>query len=258
VSLCELSAIVITKNEAHCIERCLRSVAFADEIIVLDSGSTDGTLEIAARCGARVTTAADWPGFGPQKNRALALASGRWVLSIDADEQVDDELAGAIRFAVAADGQGCNGYWVRRSSRFCGQQIRFGDWRGDRVLRLFRREGSQFSADLVHERVLCPKPHAQLSGLMLHDSVDTMQDAIQKTRRYAQVGAIRLRERGRGGLLSACIHAAWTFLRGYLIRLGFLDGRYGLTIAALNAWGTYMRYRLAGRPPEHHDPGDSR
>lgn len=258
MSVCKLSVVVITKNEAHCIERCLRSVAFADEIIVLDSGSTDGTTEIATRCGARVTTATDWPGFGPQKNRALALASGRWVLSIDADEQVDAQLGDAIQRVVAKDGQGDNGFWLRRTSRFCGQQIRHGDWRGDRVLRLFRREGSQFSPDLVHERVLCPTPHAELPGWLLHDSIESMQDAIDKTMRYARLGAVRLRERGRGGLLSAWAHASWTFLRGYLIRLGFLDGRQGLVIAGLNAWGTYMRYRLAGRPPEHHHHGDSR
>jgi glycosyltransferase involved in cell wall biosynthesis len=286
VSEPQLSIIVITKNEAHRIERCLRSVAFADELIVVDSGSTDETVALARGCGAHVTVT-DWPGFGPQKNRALALARGRWVLSIDADEEVDDELRAAIQAVVrnsaptpmasapsaaersedgAADARphaapqtGAEppcGYWVRRSSRFCGTTIRFGDWRRDRVLRLFLRARARFSDDLVHERVICPLPHAELAGGLLHDSVDSMPDAIEKAERYARLGARKLRQRGRGGLVSAVVHGCWAFVRGYLLRLGFLDGRPGLSIAALNAWGTYRRYRLAGMPASHEPEGE--
>ncbi len=283
-----LSVIVITKNEAHRIERCLRSVSFADELVVVDSGSTDATVALARACGARVTVT-DWPGFGPQKNRALALARGRWVLSIDADEEVDDELREAIlsivrqrphesvetpddraRPGMAGDsdsnhgsrGRGDSGppvgYWVRRSSRFCGTTIRYGDWRRDRVLRLFQRERARFSDDLVHERVLCPTPHGELDGWLMHDSVDSMPDAIEKAERYARLGARSLRERGRGGLASALVHGGWAFVRGYLLRLGFLDGRPGLAIAALNARGTYRRYRLAGMPAGNEPQGEHR
>lgn len=257
-----LSVTVITRDEAHRIGRCLRSVAFADELIVLDSGSTDETVELARRCGARTAVSGDWPGFGPQKNRALAMATGRWVLSIDADEEVDARLAASVRAAIARGDAGPNGYWLRRASRFCGTPIRHGDWRDDRVLRLFRRDLGRFSDDTVHERVLLPPPHGVLDGWLLHDSVDSMPDAIEKTERYARLGARRLRERGRGGLLAALVHGGWTFVRGYLLRLGFLDGRPGLAIAALNAWGTYRRYRLAALPePEHspeHSPGERR
>lgn len=242
-----LSAIVITKNEAHRIERCLRSVAFADEILVLDSGSDDGTVEIAQRCGARVAVFPDWPGFGPQKNRVLAMANGRWVLSIDADEQVDDRLRKAILAATAADYEAVRGYWIRRRSTFCGKAIRFGDWRRDRVLRLFLRTSARFSDDLIHERVLCPQPHGELEGLLLHDSVDSLEDALEKTESYARAGAQRLRSRGRGGLLSGVLHGFWTFVRGYLLRLGFLDGKYGLMLAVINSLSTYKRYRIAGR-----------
>lgn len=250
-----LSVTVITKNEAHRIERCLRSVDFADERIVLDSGSTDATVEIARQLGARVETTTDWPGFGPQKNRALALATGEWVFSIDADEEVTPELRDAILAAVRAPG-GPDGYWVTRSSSFCGRPIRHGDWRNDRVLRLFRRAHARFTDDAVHERVDCPPPHGELAGLLLHDSVDTLQDAIEKTERYARLGAEKLRARGRGGRISALVHGAWTFLRGYLLRLGFLDGRAGFTIAALNARGTFLRYRLAGMPASAANPGE--
>jgi glycosyltransferase involved in cell wall biosynthesis len=250
-----LSITVITKNEAHRIERCLRSVEFADERIVLDSGSTDATVEIARRLGARVEITADWPGFGPQKNRALALATGDWVFSIDADEEVTPGLRDAILAAVRTPG-GPDGYWVTRSSSFCGRPIRHGDWRNDRVLRLFRRARARFTDDAVHERVDCPPPHGELAGLLLHDSVDSMHDAIEKTERYARLGAEKLRARGRGGPVSALVHGAWTFLRGYLLRLGFLDGRAGLTIAALTARGTFLRYRLAGMPAPAANPGE--
>lgn len=249
---------MITRNEAHRIERCLRSVAFADELVVLDSGSTDATVELARACGARTAVSADWPGFGAQKNRALDMATGRWVLSIDADEEVDARLAESVRAAIRRGDDGPNGYWLSRSSRFCGTPIRHGDWRNDRVLRLFRRDRARFSDDAVHERVLCPPPHGVLDGWLLHDSVDSMPDAIEKAERYARLGARRLRERGRGGLPAALLHGGWTFVRGYLLRLGFLDGRPGLAIAALNAWGTYRRYRLAALPEFDDAKGERR
>ena len=259
-----LSVILITKNEAELVSQCLESVKWADEIVVVDSGSTDDTVAIAGRAGARVEQAPGWPGFGPQKNRALALARGDWVFSIDADEEVTPALRDAILAVVEGRaGAGVAGWWVTRSSSFCGRTVRHGDWRNDRVLRLFRRDAARFSDDVVHERVLCPGPHGRLDGLLLHDSVDSLEDAREKTERYARLGAAKLRARGRGGLAAALTHAAWTFLRGYLLRLGFLDGRAGLSIAALNARGTYLRYRLAALPAEGaahpgHTTGDPR
>jgi glycosyltransferase involved in cell wall biosynthesis len=247
-----LSVAIIARDEAHRIERCLRSVAFADEVVVLDSGSTDDTVAIARRCGARVQASDDWPGYGPQKNRALALTRGEWVLSIDADEQVTPRLATAIRAALAQPR--FDGYWIRRASSFCGRVIRHGDWRRDRVLRLFRRAAGRFSDDAVHERVLVPAPHGELDGLLLHDSVDSVEDGRRKMLEYARLGAARLRARGRGGLASAWLHGGWTFVRGYLLRLGMLDGWRGLMIARLNARGTYLRYRLAGSPADETNP----
>lgn len=244
-----LSVAVITKNEAHCIAACLTAVGFADEIIVLDSGSTDDTLAIAAAHGAQVHTSADWPGFGPQKNRALALTSGDWVLSLDADEIVTPELAAAIRQAVSPDAaQDIAGYWIKRRSLYCGQLIRFGDWRNDRVLRLFRRAAGRFSDDVVHERVICDGRIATLHGYLRHDSMTSYAELREKTERYARLGAEKLRARGKGGLYSACTHAAWNWLRGYLLRGGFLDGRAGWLIASQNARGTFLRYLWAARP----------
>lgn len=258
----QLSVAIIAMNEAHRIGRCLRSVAFADEIVLVDSGSSDATVSIAREHGACVIETADWPGFGPQKNRALAACRGRWVFSIDADEEVTPALRASIEAAVAAPSSqgGVNGYWIRRSSSWCGRTVRFGDWRNDRVLRLFRREAARFSDDLVHERVECAPPLATLTGVLLHDSVDSKADALEKMHRYARLGADKLRARGRGGLAAAWLHGAWTFVRGYLLRLGFLDGRAGLAIAVLNARGTWLRYRLAGRAARYPSgfPGEPR
>ncbi len=242
-----LSVAIITLNESSRIARCLASVDFADEVVIVDSGSTDGTARIAGELGARVLVTPDWPGFGPQKNRALAACSADWVLSIDADEQVDAGLRRAILDVLARPAPGPGepaGYWIRRHSRFCGQPIWHGDWRNDRVLRLFRRDRARFTDDRVHERVDCPAPHGELAGHLLHDTVDSVEDMIEKTRRYALLGARKLRESGRrGGPVLAALRAAWTFVRGYLLRGGFLDGRAGLTIARLNAWGTWLKYR---------------
>lgn len=254
-----LSVTIITKNEAHRIERCLRSVAFADEIVVVDSGSTDATVDIARRLGARVLVT-DWPGFGVQKNRALDLARGDWVLSLDADEVVGPELSRSIQAVLARAARGetlPDAYWITRSSRYCGRTIRFGDWRNDRVLRLFRRGCARFSDDLVHERLVCSGRQDTLSGLLEHDSVDSPADAREKAERYARLGADKLRARGRGGLVPALTHGLWTFLRGYLLRLGLLDGSAGFAIAWLNARSTFLRYRLAGLPAAvPSSPGD--
>jgi Glycosyl transferase family 2 len=264
----KLSVVMITRNEAHRIERCLRSVDFADEWIVLDSGSNDATVSIAREFGATVHVRTDWAGFGPQKNRALALAHGDWVLSLDADELVTAPLAAAIRAVADGDaGTGasaCAGYWLARRSSFCGQVIRFGDWGGDRVLRLFRRDSGRFSQDIVHERVDVPAPHGQLAGVLLHDSVESMADGRDKMLRYARLGAIKLRQRraaeagpgrapGTPSVFSAplaAVRGGWTFARGLILRGGFLDGMAGLRIAGLNAQGTYLRYRWAADPAQ--------
>ena len=312
-----LSVAIITRDEAHRIARCLESVAFADQIVVLDSGSTDDTVAIARRLGAEVEVTPDWPGFGVQKNRALDRCRHRWVLSLDADEQVSDGLAaeilqalreaapargtgevtvagvanttgrrgasgargatgatgatdvsgvsgvsggasaaGAAGAAGAADSAGAPdvpeiaGWWLRRSSRYCGQVIRHGLWGNDRVLRLFARERGRFTNDRVHEHLVCEGPTRVLGGSLVHDSVDSPEDARSKARHYAFLGAESLRNRGRGGTLRGVRHAAWSFLRGYLLRAGFLDGRYGLTLACLNASGTFWKYHWASLPDE--------
>lgn len=245
-----LSVAIIACNEAHRIARCLKSVSFADQIVVLDSGSTDDTVAIARGLGADVEVTPDWPGFGQQKNRALARCRYRWVLSIDADEQVSDALAAEIlRVLREAPAEATvAGYWLRRSSRYCGQVIRHGLWGNDRVLRLFERQRGRFTDARVHESLVCDGETRVLEGILVHDSVDSPEDARSKARRYAFLGAEALRARGRGGSLQGGVHAGWSFVRGYLLRAGFLDGRFGLTLARLNAAGTFWKYHWAALP----------
>ena len=265
-----LSVIVITRNEAQRLPRCLASVDWADEIIVVDSGSEDDTVALARAGGARVIETADWPGFGPQKSRALAAATGDWVLSLDADEWLSPELAQEIRQVLAAapldaDGTGAVlGYELPRLSSFCGQWMRHSGWYPDRVLRLFRRGHGRFSEDRVHERVLLEGRQGRLRGTLLHESIPDLSSAIDKMNRYSSGRAEDLRARGRrGGLGRALAHGLWTFLRTYVLRRGFLDGSLGLVLAIHNAETTFYRYlklELLGRQPvagvQHSRPTD--
>jgi len=239
-----LSVIVIAKNEAARIEACLASTAFADEwIVVVDSTGSDDTAERARRLGAQVFTFDDWPGFGAQKQRALDRATGGWVLSIDADERVTPELAASIRKAISAE-EAPAAYELSRLSRFCGRWIRHGDWYPDRVLRLFRRDRARFSPDRVHERVVVEGgPPGRLEGELLHDTMPTLDDALAKMNRYSSESAAQRAAAGqRGGLGAALGHAVWAFLRGYLVRRGFLDGTAGFALATYVAEGTFWRY----------------
>lgn len=241
-----LSLIVITKNEEAAIARCLRSANFADEIVVVDHDSTDKTAEIARALGARVSVTPDWPGFGQQKNRALGHASGDWVLSLDADEWIEPVLADEIRAAIAR-ADAADGYEIPRRSRFCGKIVRHGDWRGDRVLRLFRRGRGRFSDDKVHERVIVEGRLARLSSPLEHDSITDAADAADKIDRYATAAAAQLKAEGKTSSAAKAALRGWTaFLRSYVFRLGFLDGRTGLRVADYNRRYTYEKWaRLA-------------
>ncbi|CAK0760736.1 Uncharacterized glycosyltransferase HI_0653 [Gammaproteobacteria bacterium] len=246
-STVKLSVIIIVRNEAKQLRNCLSSVCWADEIIVLDSGSTDGTQAIAQEYTNQFYET-DWPGFGPQKNRALAHATGDWVLSIDADEQVSATLRAEIEEAVMVTTK-YHGYWIPRRSNFCGRWIRYGDWRRDEVIRLFRRGYARFSDDPVHERVIVQGPIGKLHSPLFHYSIKNLAHALEKVNHYSSAGAQRLRKRTRQPGPSAALgHGLWAFLRSYILRLGFLDGKEGFYLAVSAAEVTFYRYAKANYP----------
>jgi glycosyltransferase involved in cell wall biosynthesis len=237
-----LSAIIITKDEAGNIGDCLDTLAFCDERIVVDAASSDGTMMIAKQKGARVATHG-WNGFGPQKNYALSLAQGDWILSVDADERITPELASAIRAAM--DGA-ADGYEIPRRSSFCGRMMRHSGWFPDRVLRLFRRGKARFTDDVVHERVVCDGTVARLAEPILHYPVTRLEDAIRRIDQYSTLGAEKLAQSDRKiSALSGPTHGIGTFVRVYFLQLGFLDGAAGFMLAVANAEGAYYRYQKA-------------
>jgi glycosyltransferase involved in cell wall biosynthesis len=237
----KLSVIIITKNESANIRACLESVAWADEIIVVDSGSTDGTLEIAREFTPHVHVHADWPGFGAQKNRALDYASKDWVLSLDADERVTPELRTEIE-AVLQNAQ-ADGYEIPRLSNFCGRFMRHSGWHPDYVLRLFKRGKGRFSDALVHESVQMQGSTARLHQPLLHYSYRDFEDVLSKLNSYSSAASTMLQRRGKkGSLAQAVVHGLWAFIRTYFLRAGFLDGREGFMLAVMNAENSYYRY----------------
>lgn len=237
----KLSVIIITKNESAHIVDCLKSVAFADEFIVVDSGSSDNTVALARDFGAKVEITPDWPGFGPQKNRALDLATGDWVLSIDADERVTPELAQEIQAVLAAPK--ADAYEIARLSEFCGRFIRHSGWWPDYVLRLFKRGTARFNDVAVHERVVPQGATLRLMGYFEHYPYANLDALINKINRYSSDAAAMMYARGkRATVFSALGHGFWTFVRIYLIRRGFLDGRHGLVLAVTAAAGSFFRY----------------
>ena len=236
-----LSVILITRNEAANIRACLESVAWADEIIVVDSGSTDETAAIARSMGARVYEH-DWPGFGPQKNRALGYAGKEWVFSIDADERVTPELRAELEQVMRDDK--AEGYYCPRLSQFCGTFIHHGGWYPDYVLRLFKRDAGRFSDSLVHESVKLNGASAKLKSPLLHYSYLTMNDVERKVEHYSSAAAQQMFQAGRrSNLAGAALSAGWAFVRTYFIRLGVLDGVAGWQIACMNTRTTWLKYR---------------
>jgi glycosyltransferase involved in cell wall biosynthesis len=239
----ELSAILITRNEEANIAECLACLAFAHEVIVLDGGSTDATVRLAQEAGAKVVQASGWSGFGPQKNRALALATKPWVLSVDADERVTPELRDEVLALLRNPAPPADAWSVPRRSRYCGQFIRHGGWYPDRVVRLFRRGTAQFSDDLVHERLVTQGPVLPLRNDLLHYTYTDLESMLEKLNRYSSAGAATLGQGGgRSSLAQAILRGGWAFLRTYVLRAGFLDGRMGFVLAVSVAEGTYYKY----------------
>jgi glycosyltransferase involved in cell wall biosynthesis len=236
----KLSVIIITKNESANIRACLESVAWADQIIVVDSGSSDDTIAIAREFTQQVYVH-DWPGFGAQKNRALSYATMDWIFSIDADERVTRELRAEIEAAM--EQTQAVAYEIPRFSSFCGRFIRHSGWYPDYVLRLFRRDKGRFSDVLVHESVQIQGSAARLKQPIVHYSYRDFDDVLHKLNSYSSAASDMLQRRGKKGSLSqAVLHGLWAFFRTYFLRAGFLDGREGFMLAVMNAENSYYRY----------------
>ncbi|HQS60833.1 MAG TPA: glycosyltransferase family 2 protein [Polynucleobacter sp.] len=238
-----LSVILITRNEEANLADCLASLeGIAQQIVVVDTKSTDQTLEIAKNHGALLSQPPDWPGFGPQKNRALELATGEWVLSLDADERLTPALRSEILTAIHHPAH-VNCFAIPRLSWYCGRFIRHSGWNPDYVDRLFKRGTARFSDDLVHERLIPQGPVAKLENPMLHFSFMNYSQVLQKIDRYSTASAEQAFAKGKtSSPAKAVLHGAWSFFRTYVLRAGFLDGAQGFALAISNGQGTYYRY----------------
>lgn len=235
-----LSVTIIAKNSAETIEACLQSVTFAQEIIVLDSGSTDNTIDICCKYTPHVYQT-DWPGFGPQNNRALSKTTSDWVLSIDSDEWVGDALKKEIVHTM----QHANAkvFSIPRRNQYCGKWIRFGDVGRDRVTRLFKRGFARFSDDIVHEKIISDQPIHFLKSFLYHNSYRSLQDLMSRMNFYTTLSAeMRYKNGKKTSFRKAIFSSVWAFVRAYFIRLGFLDGKMGFIVAMSSAESSFYRH----------------
>lgn len=235
-----LSVIIITKNEAHNIERCLQSVQWADEIIVYDSGSTDNTLAIAKRYTDKVFQA-EWSGYGIQKQRALSQAHGDWVLNLDADESVTSTLQADILKVMTDDT--ADAWRIPIRMNFYNKVMRYSS-SPKRHIRLFKRQGASYSTDIVHEKVILPKTTRikQMDEPIMHHSFIDLSHALYKMNRYSSYTAkIRLKRHARPSFLGIFLAAYWMFFRTYILQRGFLDGKEGFLLAFYHAEGAFYR-----------------
>jgi glycosyltransferase involved in cell wall biosynthesis len=251
-----LSAILITRNAAAQLPDCLASLAFCDEIVVVDSGSDDATPELARQLGARVVETS-WRGFGPQKQFAVDQASHDWVLCIDADERVSDPLRQTIVGELAAPRR--SAYRFARCNRFMGRYLRHGEGYPDWSLRLFDRRQARWSDDAVHEKVLTDATVGTLPGDLLHDSAESLDAYFAKQNRYSTLAAEAAVASGRrAGAGQVVLSPLVRFLKFYFLRLGFLDGVPGLVHILIGCGASFAKYakmlsfQATAKQPDDH------
>lgn len=237
-----LSVTIITKNEENVIRDCLESIKWADEIVVLDSGSTDATVAICREYTEKVFST-DWPGFGRQKNRALERATSDWVLSIDADERVSDELRKQIEAVLQHSGE-MIAYRVLRSNDYLGKRLRFtSGWVNEKILRLIKKGSGKFSDDIVHEKLEAQGAVGLLNGQLWHYSYRSLEDVLSKMNLYSTASAKKYFSQGkRCGMGKVLTASLWTFIKHYFLGRGFLDGKEGLIIAVSSFESVYYKY----------------
>ena len=235
-----LSAVVITRNAARVLPACLDSIAFAQEVVIVDSGSTDDTVHIARARGARVVQK-EWLGYGPQKQFAVEQASHDWVLCVDSDERISPELEASIRRAL--ENPVSPVYRMPRRNRFLGRWLAHGEGYPDWSPRLFNRLNARWSDDLVHEKVLYAVTPGTLEGDLLHDSSDDISAYLERQNRYTTLAARQAFEQGRGAnVLHLLLSPVVRFIKFYVLRLGFLDGMAGLIHISIGCMNSYIKY----------------
>ncbi|GAA5149194.1 glycosyltransferase family 2 protein [Prosthecobacter algae] len=245
-----LSIAIISKNEEANLRRCLASaVGLAEEIVIVDSGSTDGTAAVAAEFGARFAHQ-EWLGFSAQKNLCNSFCTQPWILALDCDEELSPELLASIRaFFDQGDAGRFDAAWMARRVWFLGRWIRHGDWYPDKKVRLFRRDKGRWEGHAnsqVHERLVVDGPHTTLKGDLYHYSFTDMAHYLDKHVVYTDVFADHEKASGRGwSVVAVAFRPWWRFVRAYIFRRGFLDGFPGFWIAVATAFFTFMRYSRA-------------
>ena len=236
-----LTVTIISLNEAVHIGAAIDSASFADEILVVDSGSSDGTTEIAARKGVRVLTRA-WTGYVDQKNFAAGEASNDWIFSLDADERIPSALAAEIRSVLATDPPH-RGYRVPRVTFHLGRWIRTTDFYPDYQTRLYDRRFARWRGRYVHESVAVDGASGYLKNDLQHYSFADLRDHIKRINHYSTLSAMQMYEEGRRtGPVEILVHPPAAFMRNYILRRGFLDGTAGLTISLMNAWSVGLKF----------------
>jgi glycosyltransferase involved in cell wall biosynthesis len=246
----KISAAIITFNEERNIARVIESLRCCDEILVLDSGSNDRTVEIASKLGARVEEAS-WHGYAAQKNIAAELATYDWVLSLDADESLSEALEAEI-WQIKKNGPKFDGYTMPRLAQYLGRWILHSGWYPDRKIRLFNRKKAKWVGEFVHESVKVEGQVGHLKSNLLHFTCDSLSEHLRTMDSYTTLAAQEMVSRGEiASLDRLLIEPPWIFLRTYFVKLGFLDGAEGLAIAYMGAFYNFVKYSKA----RHMSPG---
>ncbi len=238
-----LALVIITRDEEEHLERCIRSVPFADEIVVVDSGSRDSTVELAGKLGAEVFHR-DFKDFSSQKQWAIEKARSDWILSLDADEYLSEGMAMEMEALLNGD-QRCNGYMLPFRVLYMNRLMRFGPWRGEKHLRLFRRGMAQFPSRAVHEGLVLNSgsPGIVEKGYVIHQSFSNLDEQLLKMMHYARTWAAEQHDlQRRSGFLRIALRTAWRFLSGYLLRGGFLEGVPGLAAATVSSFYVFLKW----------------